>query len=229
MAGFPGFDTSLVDFLMDLEENNNRDWFQANKDRYEALVREPALAFIEAMAEPLEAIAPSFRASARRQGGSLMRVYRDTRFSRDKTPYKTNVGIQFRHEQGKDVHAPGYYLHIDPDSVFIGAGMWRPHPEALKAIRARIEEKQAEWSGVRDNRTLVEQFDWPGEALKRPPRGYDAEHPHIDDLKRKSFILTRYYDHDDILEADIVARVIDDYATAEPMMRFLCVANGAPF
>jgi uncharacterized protein (TIGR02453 family) len=157
-----------------------------------------------------------------------MRVYRDTRFSPDKTPYKTNVGIQFRHAQGRDVHAPGYYFHIDPDNAFIGAGMWRPHPDALRAIRADIDEKRRAWAAVRKDKSL-ERFDWPGEALKRPPRGYDAGHPHLDDLKRKSFILTRYFDLEELYEDNIVDRVTRNFKAAESLMRFLCKANGAPF
>ena len=118
MVEFEGFQPTLLAFLRDLKANNNRDWFNAHKPDYEQLVREPALGFISAMGPPLAKFAPMFVAVPRKSGGSLMRVYRDTRFSRDKTPYKTNVGIQFRHEYGKDVHAPGYYFHIDPDQVF---------------------------------------------------------------------------------------------------------------
>ncbi|PIP02194.1 MAG: TIGR02453 family protein, partial [Zetaproteobacteria bacterium CG23_combo_of_CG06-09_8_20_14_all_54_7] len=101
------FTPATMAYLETLAANNNRDWFQEHKHRYEQDVREPALAFIEAVGARLPAIAPHFTADARKMGGSLMRVYRDSRFSKDKTPYKTNIGIQFRHEAGKDVHAPG--------------------------------------------------------------------------------------------------------------------------
>ena len=97
-----------------------------------------------------------------------MRIYRDTRFAKDKTPYKTNIGIQFRHELGKDVHAPGFYLHIDPDQVFIGAGMWRPHSEPLAKIRDRIGGKQAEWRRVLADKTFRRHFELSGESLTRP-------------------------------------------------------------
>ena len=93
---FKGFDPSILGFLDELAQNNERDWFIENKDRYERLVREPALDFIVAMGPLLDRIAPEFEAVAKKMGGSLMRVFRDTRFGRDKTPYKTNVGIQFR-------------------------------------------------------------------------------------------------------------------------------------
>jgi uncharacterized protein (TIGR02453 family) len=101
------FSPELFSFLAELRANNNRDWFAANKDRYEEDLLEPALAFIAAFAPRLEKISPHFRAEARPSGGSLFRIYRDTRFSKDKSPYKTNVGIHFRHEQAKDAYAPG--------------------------------------------------------------------------------------------------------------------------
>ena len=108
------FHAETIAFLEELSANNNRDWFNENKRRYEEKVLDAALRFIQSMQDPLAEIAPHFVAMPTRVGGSLMRVYRDTRFSRNKTPYKTNIGIQFRHERAKDVHSPGYYLHIEP-------------------------------------------------------------------------------------------------------------------
>ena len=100
------FSQNTFRFLDELAANNNRAWFEANKKNYELLVREPALDFIEEMAPVLASFAPSFRAEPRKAGGSLMRVYRDTRFSRDKTPYKTNIGIQFRHLHRRAISRP---------------------------------------------------------------------------------------------------------------------------
>ena len=135
------FSKSTFKFLDQLAANNKRVWFEENKPRYEALVREPALEFIEAMAPALHTFAPHFRADSRKMGGSLMRVYRDARFSRDKTPYKTNIGIQFRHELGKDVHAPGFYVHIASTECFLAVGCWHPEPDALGRIRDFIAQK----------------------------------------------------------------------------------------
>lgn len=152
---FEGFPLDMVRFLAELDRNNNRPWFQANKDRYERSVREPALAFIEAMAPRLERISPCIYADPSPHGGSLMRIYRDTRFSNDKRPYKTNVGIQFRHERGRDVHAPGFYVHIDPKEFFLACGMWKPDAGALSAVRQRISEKPEEWIKARDARSFA--------------------------------------------------------------------------
>ncbi|MCA9520487.1 MAG: TIGR02453 family protein, partial [Myxococcales bacterium] len=116
----PYFGDETLDFLEELSLNNNRDWFTAHKPRYESFVRDPALAFVRAMAPRLERLAPSLIADDRKMGGSLMRIYRDTRFSKDKTPYKTNIGIHFRHKSAKDVHAPGLYVHVGLDGHFVG-------------------------------------------------------------------------------------------------------------
>ena len=129
---FEGFRPTLFEFLEQLAANNNRPWFQENKRRYEREVREPSLAFIRAFQPRLKRISPYFVASDRRAGGSLMRVYRDTRFSRHAAPYKTNVGIQFRHEFGRDVHAPGFYVHIAADECFLALGVWRPDAVSLR-------------------------------------------------------------------------------------------------
>ena len=196
-----GFDASAIRFLEELAGNNNRDWFGENKTRYEELVLDPALRFIQSMQDPLADIAPHFTAIPQRMGGSLMRVYRDTRFSKNKLPYKTNIGIQFRHERAKDVHSPGYYVHIDPDQVFIGVGMWRPDSESLRAIRERIVAKPAEWKRAIGDSKFRRNFKLGGEALTRPPRGFDKNHELIEDIKRKSFIAVRELDVDDCLNA----------------------------
>lgn len=224
---FKGFDPSLLNFLDELAQNNEREWFAENKDRYEQLVREPALDFIVAMGPLLDKIAPQFEAVAKKMGGSLMRVFRDTRFGRDKTPYKTNVGIQFRHTQGKDVHAPGYYLHIEPGRHFIGAGMWRPDAVALAGIRNAIVERSAAWKTARDS--AIRHYSLDGGALKRPPRGYPADHAMIEDIKRTDFIATSDFGDAELFRKDFPARLAKRFEAAEPLMKFLCRAVGVPF
>ena len=132
------FGPELFAFLNDLRDHNDRDWFTANKARYEADVLEPALAFVEDMSYRLHEISPHLRADARRNGGSVFRIYRDTRFSKDKTPFKTNTGVHFRHARAKDVPAPGYYLHLQPGRVFAGAGIWHPDTKTANRIRDAI-------------------------------------------------------------------------------------------
>lgn len=211
-------------FLEELSTNNNRAWFEANKPRYEALVREPALDFIEAMAPALKTFAPRFCAEPRKMGGSLMRVFRDTRFSRDKTPYKTNIGIQFRHVLGKDVHAPGFYVHIATDECFLGVGCWHPDTDMLGKIRDYIAENPERWFAARDDKNFTAQWQLDGDSLTRPPRGYVADHVAIEDLKRKDFIGMAPLPADEVTGGKLAAISAQRFAAAESFMRFLCGA-----
>jgi uncharacterized protein (TIGR02453 family) len=229
MARYTGFERRTVDFLARLEKNNNREWFTENKQRYEEDVLDVALRFIISMQEPLADIAPRFTAVPTRVGGSLMRVYRDTRFAKDKRPYKTNVGIQFRHEQARDVHSPGYYVHLESSRAFIGVGMWRPDPDSLRRIRERIAARPAEWQRVMGDATFKRQFELGGESLTRPPRGFDADHPCIEDIKRKSFIAMRDLEVEACLKPQFQRVVESSFRNAEPLMRFLCQAVGVRF
>ncbi len=224
MNNFKGFPVDCVPFLQDLARNNNRDWFNDNKQRYESLVREPALSFIEGMASGLEKISPHFTAVAKKSGGSLMRVYRDTRFAKDKTPYKTNIGIQFRHELGKNVHAPGFYVHIAPDECFIGVGLWHPEPDALKAIREFILDNPSSWKDARSYPPFKKHFQMVGESLQRPPRGIQPDHELIEDLKRKDFIALKSFPVEKINDKKFIRFVLSSFDQADPFMHYLCDA-----
>ena len=226
---YVGFDRTSIDFLEQLAANNDREWFAHNKARYEEQVLDVALRFIQSMQEPLAQIAPHFTAIPQRVGGSLMRVYRDTRFSKNKLPYKTNIGIQFRHEKAKDVHSPGYYVHIDPERVFVGVGMWRPAPDSLRAIRERIVAKPAEWTGALADAKFRRHFELGGESLSRPPRGFDRDHELIGDIKRTSFIAVRDLDVEDCLAPQFQRKVEASFTAATPFMQFLCKAVGVPY
>ena len=226
---YVGFEKASIEFLEQLAENNNREWFKENKSRYDEQVLDVALRFIQSMQDPLAAIAPNFTAVPQRVGGSLMRVYRDTRFSHNKLPYKTNIGIQFRHQRAKDVHSPGYYVHIDPDRVFVGVGMWRPDADSLRAIRDRIVAKPSEWGGALQDPKFRRHFELGGESLSRAPRGFDKDHELIDDIKRTSFIAVRDLDVEDSLNPQFQRKVETSFAAAAPFMKFLCKAVDVPF
>ncbi len=226
---FKGFAKKSLLFLDELMCNNHRDWWAENKDRYETEVREPALEFIRAMRPRLARVSKHFVADDRKVGGSLMRVYRDTRFSADKTPYKTNIGIQFRHEAGKDVHAPGFYVHISPEECFIGVGLWHPESSALRQIRDAIVEKPSAWKRARDNKDFTSLFTLGGDSLKRPPRGYDPEHRFIDDLKRKDYIAMADLSHAQVISKKFLDQVGRHFSASRPFMKFLTGALGLPF
>jgi uncharacterized protein (TIGR02453 family) len=223
------FGPELFSFLEDLRANNDREWFAANKHRYEEHLLEPALAFVDAFAPKLEKISPYFVADARPSGGSLFRIYRDTRFSKDKSPYKTNVGIHFRHELAKDAHAPAFYLHIGPGEVFGGGGMWHPSTDAATRIREAIVADPERWKRATRGGAFAKRMELGGESLKRVPSWANAEHPLADDLKRKDF-----YGWARLTEADVLAPgFVDEYAricrAAAPLTHFLCDALDAPF
>jgi uncharacterized protein (TIGR02453 family) len=226
---FTGFRPSLIKFLVELSENNNRVWFEKNRDRYENEVRTPALVFIEAMEPWIKSISPYFDAIPSKTGGSLMRIHKDIRFSKDKTPYKTNVGIQFRHERGKDVHAPGFYVHLAPDMCFLGVGTWHPPSPALRAIRDAIAEDPASWKKARDARAFRKDFELMGESLKRPPRGYSEDAPCLEDLKRKDHIAGCDLTRTDVKRKDFVDFVGKRFKAATPYIKFLCDAMDVTF
>ncbi len=226
---FTSFDPALLKFLGQLKRNNNREWFAKNKSRYEQEVLFPALAFVGEFQPRLQKISPHFLAVPKRVGGSVMRIYRDTRFAKDKTPYKTNVGIHFRHELGKDVHCPGFYLHLEPGQCFMGCGIWHPDSDALRKIRAAIDDDPAGWKRARDSKKFRDQFALAGDSLKRPPRGFDPDHKYIDDLKRKDFIGVQQLDADAVISNNFIDDVARSFASSKPLMRFLCDALAVPF
>ncbi|MEP7703093.1 DUF2461 domain-containing protein [Paraglaciecola sp. 25GB23A] len=226
---FSHFSPSLVQFLRDLKANNNRQWFNDHKQDYEDKVRTPALAFIDAMEPWIRMVSPHYETSAKKVGGSLMRVYKDVRFSKDKLPFKTNVGIQFRHEVGKDVHAPGFYLHIEPENIFIGVGTWHPQPEALQAIREHIEKKPGPYQDAIEHQPFTEYFELAGDSLIRPPKGFDSSHPLINEIKRKDFIALCPIQESELYQDDFCQRIASRFGRAQPLQKFLCEALGLRF
>jgi len=223
------FGPGLLRFLRDLERDNDRDWFETHRDRYETEVREPALAFIRSMARHVEAISPHLTAEARKVGGSLMRVHRDVRFSRDKRPYKTNLGIQFRHAGGRDVHAPGLYVHVEPGSMFLAAGMWRPDAPSLRAIRTAIAADPRGWTRVRDGAAFRKDWDLEGDSLRRVPRGWPADHPMAEDLRRTDHIAVHAMTPRDVVRGDLVAHVAATFRRTRAYLAWLTGAVGLPF
>ena len=229
MANDAYFTKATFGFLKELAANNNRPWFEKNKPRYEDHVKEPAMRFITEFRPCLKKISPHFRADPRPVGGSMFRIYRDTRFSKDKSPYKTFTGIQFRHELGKDAHAPGFYLHLEPGSAFIGLGCWHPDSGSVRSIRDAIIEDSAGWKRAAHGKKFTARFGLEGESLSRHPRGVDPEHPLIDDLKRKDFIGVAHVSQKMITARGFLEEFTDACKDGKGLMQFLCKAVGAPF
>lgn len=215
-------------FLRDLREHNDREWFQANKPRYTEHVLEPALEFIRSFAPELRRVSPRFQAVAKPIGGSLFRIHRDTRFSHDKSPYKTHVGMPFRHEAAKDAHAPVFYLHLEPGDCFVGVGIWRPDTATARLIRQAIVAKPHAWKRAVGDR-FKETYRLGGESYKRPPSGVDPEHQLIEDLSRKSFIGMAPLAQRTVTSPEFVGHFAGMCRDGAPLVRFLCEAVGTRF
>jgi uncharacterized protein (TIGR02453 family) len=223
------FSANTLKFLTALTLNNHREWFDQHQADYERLVREPALRLIHDFAPLLKGISRHLTAVDKKVGGSLMRIHRDTRFSADKSPFKTNIGIQFRHSAGKDIHAPGLYLHVAPGESFLAAGLWHPDPVTLSSIRERIIEKPQLWSKASKAEAFREYFALGGDSLARPPRGVSTDHPAVEDLKRKDHIASTPLSVRDLSSAKLLDLLSDRYSRTKPYMRFLCDAIELPF
>jgi uncharacterized protein (TIGR02453 family) len=216
----------LFEFLRDLKENNNRPWFQANKDRYEKYYKEPLLAFISEFADRLPQISPYYTAIPKMTGGSLFRIYRDMRFSADKRPYKTWAAMHFRHERAPDVHSPGFYLHLEPGSCFISCGIWKPESRTLQRVRLVISEHPQRWLDAISGPDFQSNYHLAGDALQQAPRGFDANHPMIEDLKRKDFLASHPITEKTALRDDFLDLYTDLCLKSAPFMSFLTESIG---
>ena len=230
-ASFTGFPKEFFTFLEALSKNNNREWFNANKQRYETNVVAPVMDFITEVGHFLPPLSTAMIADTRRTGGSMFRIYRDTRFSRDKRPYKENVGCQFRHVDGKNAHTPGFYVHLSPREVFIGGGIWRPDTPTLNRIRDAIVEHPSEWQTVLEDRDFSRYFGTlaMGDQLKRIPRGYEADHPYAEDLKRKDFTAFKDLDPASALSPEFMEEVKVAFTAASPLLAFVARHTGYPY
>jgi uncharacterized protein (TIGR02453 family) len=230
MAEFSGFPKAFFDFFRELNAHNERAWFEANRNRFRESVQGPMSEFIAAIAPGLARLSRHFIADPRPHGGSMFRIHRDVRFSKDKRPYKEHAACQFRHRLGRDAHAPGFYVHLAPNEVFVGAGLWMPDAEALLKIRSAIAAKPAAWKKVVTNRAFTKRFGKvEGEQLPRPPRGFDPLHPFISDIRRKSFVVSADSSESAARTAQFVDHAGESFAAATPLMRFLCGALSVPF
>ncbi|HEY5601656.1 MAG TPA: DUF2461 domain-containing protein [Gammaproteobacteria bacterium] len=230
-AVFNGFPKDLFKFLQELAKHNNREWFHANKARYQSSIVEPMCDFIQAMAYRFDTMNIRFVADPRPHGGSMFRIYRDTRFSNDKRPYKHHVACHFRHEAGKDAHAPGFYVHLEPGAVFFGGGIWMPPNPVLEKIRNTLVENPNAWKRIINNSSFKKRFGGLEDSgrLQRVPRGFDKNHPYAEDLKRKSFFVTQDVDPALALTPKFITEVERAFKTAGPLMKYLLFAMGLPY
>ena len=211
---------SSLQFLKNLSENNNREWFQAHKGKFHES-RENVLQFTAQLIKNLSEIDSKIPANVSPED-CVMRIYRDIRFSKDKTPYKTNFGITVS-PNGKNFNGPGYYIHLEPGKSFIGGGSWYPEAEQLKAIRQEIDYNSEEFSEIIDAEPFKRTFKTLDveHSLKTVPKGYSADNEFIQYLKLKSFVTTKPLTDKEVTRKDFPDAVSQIFESLYPFIVFL--------
>lgn len=219
-APFEGFPMEGLRFLRRLKRNNRREWFAARKEEYEALVRLPMLSLIASLQTPFREFAPAYDLNPKR---SIFRIYRDVRFSSDKSPYKTNVAAHFvPRGTPKGVAGSGYYLHIEPGEVYLGAGIYMPDAAQTKRIRLAIADRCDEFLGMVNDRTFRRLFgELEGNRLRRMPAGFPPDHPAGEWLKLKQFFAGLSWPEEKCLRRRFVDEAARVFRAATPLVRFL--------
>jgi uncharacterized protein (TIGR02453 family) len=220
---FAGFRSEAIQFLADLAENNERSWFQPRKADYEKLLKEPLEAFVAALGERFRARRIPLKADPAR---APFRIYRDVRFSKDKSPYKTNVGASFPWA-GDGEGAGGGYFHVAPGEVFVGGGMWHPEPARLNAFRRLVDTDPARVHAVIDAPGFLATFGHvSGEALTRVPQGYRGDHPEAELLKLKGVVFMRQLSDSDAGDPELPDRLAETLAVGVPLLGLLAALPG---
>lgn len=231
---FRGFRPAALTFLRGLKRNNRREWFEANRDRYETEVRQPMQLLVEEMDARLGAIAPELVGNPKR---SIFRIHRDVRFSKDKSPYKTHVAAWFHHRDAghavgtQAVHGgAGLYVHVEPGASLLAGGIWMPPTTALKRLRDEIADDHETLDAILGDRAFRRAFGVLSDeaVLKRTPRGYDPEHAAAHLLRYRSFTVSRPLTDDEVMSARLPDTLAKQYERMLPFVRWLNRALGLP-
>ena len=217
--------SSTLRFLTNLKKNNNKPWFESNKNAY-LLARQDMEGFVQELIDGLGKSDPAI--AALKAKDCVFRIYRDVRFSKDKTPYKVSMSAAFN-RQGKNAPGAGFYFHCEPGNNMAGGGMWMPTPEELAKIRQEIDYNFDEWKKIIGRPAFKRLFPEGvegGEVLSRPPKGYEAENPAIEFLKMKSFVVTRTLTNADMVSGSLVKEVLKTFETMKDLTGFLNRAVG---
>ncbi len=234
MTEFSTFTPAALTFLRQLKRHNDREWFKARKEQFDELLLHPLRLFVEEMDVRLAHVAPEIHGNPKR---SIFRIYRDTRFSKDKSPYKTHVSCWFTHVRaghgvGTETHGAGagFYFHLEPGASMVAGGIWMPPRPSLAAIRDRIASHGGELQKLLRARSLADRFSTLSEEgkLSRTPRGYDRDHPHADLLRHVSFTVSTPLSDADITSPSLPKRVEKEFVTMRPLVRWLNHALGYP-
>lgn len=225
------FTPDTLKFLRGLARHNDKTWFAEHKPQYEAYLRQPFLRLIADLSGPLHDISAHFIADPRPVGGSMFRIHRDTRFAKDKSPYKPWAGARLYHERARelDQDTPVFYLHIQPGNSFVGGGLWHPMPPTLKRVRDYLLNNPRSWTQATQSAAFTKRYTLGGESLSRPPRGYDPNHALIADLKRKDFVCMTPLSDEDLLSPKLLALLTRQLQGAGPLVDWLCGALDLEF
>ena len=223
------FSDKSFSFLRGLARHNDRAWFQAHKADYEAHVRGPFLRLLQDLQPDLAAISTQYRADPRPVGGSLFRIHRDTRFANDKTPYKTHAGARLYHQRFREVDSPSFYIHVEPGNCFVGAGIWHPEPATRRRIRDFLVENPAAWKKAVRSPAFRRRFELGGEMLTRAPRGYPADHPLAEDLRRQSFVGYSSLEDATVLGPRLRKSITGALTGLAPLVDYLCASLDLEF
>ena len=216
---FSGFPKEGLRFLRSLKRNNNREWFQEHKGIYEESLKRPMADLIALMAAEFQRFAPEMVASPK---ASAYRIYRDTRFTKDKSPYKTYIAAVFPRAGLRKHEGAGFYLHISPSELLVGGGLYMPSPEDLNAVRQKIADDPVSFRQIVDSRQFRKLFESvDGERLTRVPRGFSAAHPAADYLKLKQFLVGRKFPATVATTASFYGIVVETFRAMLPFVRFL--------
>jgi uncharacterized protein (TIGR02453 family) len=216
---FPGFPTEAIDFFRGLARNNKREWFQPRKQLFEERVKQPMQALVETVNAALMDFAPEY---VTEPGKAIYRIYRDTRFSKDKTPYKTHIAASFHRRVPVNHGDAGYYFAISHKEVAIGGGVYMPEPPALLAIRNHIAEHHAEFRRILRARQVKQLLgELQGEQLSRVPKGFACDHPALDLLRFKRFILYTTLAPDLATKPTLYTEIVKRFRAMSPFLKFL--------
>ena len=208
----------IFHFLIDLQINNNRNWFNDNKSRYEE-AKDEFLQFLGDFLPQLKALDPQINVDDPKK--CMFRIYRDVRFSKNKAPYKTNFGAFFAKDGRKSGHA-GYYMHIEPDHCFIGGGIYKPDAQSLKAIRQHIYDHPEDFKNIIKNDEFQSYFpEIHGEKLKRAPKDFPKEFKDIELLKHKSYAMIHPVSNEFWAQKDLKKQLLKIYKIQLPFNHFL--------
>ena len=220
---FDGFPPEGLKFLKQLKKNNNREWFKAHKEEYENFVKLPMQAFVAALSGVMSKIAPEIDVHPKR---SMFRIYRDTRFSKNKTPYKTHVASVF-HPRGHWQESAGYYVHVEPGAIYVGGGLYMPDSAQLKKIRTALVERPKDFLSIVEETKFVKRFGGiEAEKLSRIPHGFPKDHWMGEWLKYKQFYAGVEWEDKECLSGGFVKKVAGVYRDLLPFIRFLNSAVG---